>query len=208
EGGGELERPLAGDLGDLVEAEPPFGADGDGAGHLGGDDDLQRGRQVLDVAELPGGLGALDGEEPRRLEVAGDDGVDAGPGEGGGPDDGDVQAGVGGGRGRGELLDLQEVAGDAGVGLGEERRVLGERDLVVRGGPVHHRGSDEHDAADAGGRGGGHHGLGAADVVGAAFAGVGVRGVLEVEVDDHVHVGQAAGEQRVPDVDDAPRDAG
>src|SRR5690606_36822009 len=129
-------------------------------------------------------------------------------GEGGGQDDGDVQAGVGGGRGRGELLDLQEVAGDAGVGLGEERRVLGERDLVVRGGPVHHRGRDEHDAADAGGRGGGHHGLGAADVVGAAFAGVGVRGVLEVEVDDHVHVGQAAGEQRVPDVDDAPRDAG
>src|SRR5690606_35946585 len=155
-----------------------------------------------------GGLGALDGEEPRRLEVAGDDGVDAGPGEGGGPDDGDVQAGVGGGRGRGELLDLQEVAGDAGGARGEGRRVLGERARVVGGGPVHRRGRDGHEAGAAGGGGGGRHGLGAADVVGAAFAGVGGRGGLEVEVDGHVHAGQAAGEQRVPDVDDAPRDAG
>ncbi|GGU20410.1 hypothetical protein GCM10010208_51760 [Actinomadura livida] len=208
EGGGEFEGPLARDLGDLGGAEPALAADRDGPLDLGGDDDVQRGREVLDVAELPAGCAALDRQQARRLEVAGDDGVDAGPGERGGADDGDVQPGVGGGRGRGQLLHLQEVAGDAGVGLGEQRRVLGERELVAGRGAVHHRRRDEDHTAYPGGSGGGHHGLGAADVVGAAVAGGGVRGVLDVQVDEHVHVGEPAGQQRVPDVHDTPDDPG
>src|SRR5690606_41553663 len=61
---------------------------------------------------------------------------------------------------------------------------------------------------EAGGGGGDDDRLGAADVVGAALARVRVRGPLDVEVDDDVHVGEPPRQQRVADVGDAPGDAG
>ena len=188
--------------------QPAVAAHREGAGHLPGHGQLQGRHQVVDVAELPARRAALDGQQPGRLEVPGDQGVHALADQGGGPDHGDGHARVGLGRALRELLDLQQVADHAAVLVGPERRVLGQRHGVVGPGPVDHRAGDQHDPADPAGRRGGQHGLRAADVERPPGLLVGVGRQVQVGVHDDVHAGQPPGQGRVADVDDPPGDPG
>ena len=156
------------------------------------------------MAELPAGREALDREQARRLEMPGDQGVDAVADQRGRSGDTDLQAQMGAGRPLGQVLDLQQVADHAVVGLGAERRILGQRDRIVRLCAVDHRAGHQHDPAHAAGRGGGEHGLGAADIESTPGPGIRVRRQVEVGVHDNVHVGQAPGQGRITDVDYPP----
>ena len=211
--GGQLDALQPADPLDLVLLEPAVAAHREVPFEAVADRALERGDEVLDVAELPAGRGALHREQAGRLEVPGDQGVHRpgiplrGPAladQGGRPDDRHGHAGIGPGRAPGQLLDLQHVARHAAVRLRGQRGVLWQRHLVVRPGPVHHRAGHEHDPADAPGRGGGEHGLRAAYVERPALPAVGIGGKVKVCVHDHVDAGQLAGQRRVADVGDSP----
>ncbi len=155
------------------------------------------------MAELPGGAGTGDDQQPRRLEVAGQRGVRAAD-QDGGAQDGDVQAGVRAGRAVRQALDLQEVADPGGVGGGPQLGVLGQRHVVVGERAVDHGGGAEHDPAHAGGRGGREDRLRTAHVVRRTGRGVGLQVEVDGEVHDDIGAAQLVGDGRVPDVQDVP----
>ena len=111
---------------------------------------------------------------------------------------------MGAGRAARQPLDLQEVADAGGLRGGAQFGVLGQRHVVVGQRPVDHGGGAQHDPVDAGGRGGGEHGLGAAHVVRGAGRGVGLQVEVERQVDDDVRAAQLLGDGGVPDVQDVP----
>ena len=156
------------------------------------------------MAELPARRGVPHDQQPRGLEVPGQQAVDAGPDHGRRTHDGHLQAGVAARRLRAEPLDLQPVRDQPAVRDGTQRRVLGERHRVVRQRAVDHGGGAQHHPAYAGGGGRREHGLGAADVELALLAAVAVEGGVDGQVDDHVDLAQPARERRVPDVEDPP----
>jgi len=192
----------------LFLLQPPVAADRELAGDLAGRGQLQRGNQVIDMAELPARRAALDGQQPRRLEVAGDQGVHTLADQRGGADDRDGHAGVGLRGALRQVLDLQQVPDHAAVRVGAQRCILGQRDRVVRPRTVHHRAGHQHDPAYPPRGRRGQHGLRTADVERPPGPLVGVGGQVEVGVHDHVHSGQPAGQGRITDVDHPPGHAG
>ena len=202
--GRQLDALEAAELLDLVLLQPAVAADRQLAVDVPGHGELQRGDQVVHVAELPALHGALDGQQARRLEMPGDERIDVVADQRGGPDDGNRHAGVSARRAERELLDLQHVAGHAAVGVRRERGVLGQRDRIVRARAVDHRARHEHDPADPFGGRGGQHGLGGAHVACPPVPRVVVGGGVHVRVHHHVHTGEPGGQHGVSHVGEPP----
>jgi len=202
--GRQLDALEAAELLDLVLLQPAVAADRQLAVDVPGHGELQRGDQVVHVAELPALHGALDGQQARRLEMPGDERIDVVADQRGGPDDGNRHAGVSARRAERELLDLQHVAGHAAVGVRRERGVLGQRDRIVRARAVDHRAGDEDHPADPARGGGGEHGLCAADVEGPPSPRVRIRSEVGVRVHDHIDSREPARQRGIADVRDPP----
>ncbi len=199
----ELHTADAAQLLDLLLLQPPLAAHGQLALDLLQGRVLQGADQVLHVAELPRRAGSRHHEQARGLEIPGQGGVRAAD-QDRGTDHGDVQAGV---RTRGpaaEALDLQQVADAGGLGGRPQLGVLGQRDVVVRQGPVDHRRGAEHDPVHARRGGRGEDGLGPAHVVRRTGSRVGLQIQVEGEVDHDVRAAQLLGDRGVPYVQDVP----
>ena len=182
----------------------PSQADRDHPGHGAQRRELERGGQVVDVAELPARRGVAHDQEPGSLEVPGEHAVDAGPDHGRGTDDGHLQTGVAARRLRREPFDLEPVRHQPAVRDGAQRRVLGQRDVVVGQRAVDHRRRAEHDPAYAGGRRRGEHRLGAPHVELTLDATVTLQGGVDGEVHDGVDLAEPGRERGVADVEDPP----
>jgi hypothetical protein len=92
--GRELDPAQPAELLDRVLVQPAVAADRELAGHVAVHRQLQGGNQVVDVAELPPRCAALHGQQPRRLEMPGHDGVDVVTDQGGRAEDGQFQSRV------------------------------------------------------------------------------------------------------------------
>ena len=193
---------------DPVLLQPAVAADRELAGHLAGDREFERGDEIVDVAELPAGRATLHREQPRRLEMPGDQRVHVLADERRRPHHGDLHAGIGARRPPRQVLDLDQVTGDAGVLIGLQRRILGERNRVVGAGAVHHRAGHKHHPADALRRRGGEHGLRTAYVERPAFPVITVGRQIQVGMHHHVHPGETAGQHRVTHIHHPPDDPG
>ncbi len=201
---GELERLHPAELFHLRLLQPAFAACREVAADHPGRGELERRDQVIDVAELPARCAAADHEQPRRLEMPGQQRVHRVTHQGGRPHHRDRGARVNPARAARELLDLQQVPRHAAIRVREQRRILRQRYRVVRPGPVHHRTRHKDDPADALGGSGGQHCLRAAHVERAALPCVGGGRGVHVRVHHHVNPGQPRGKRRVTDVGDPP----
>ena len=189
---------------DVLLAEPPVPGDvrrGQVAPHGG---ELERADQVVDVAELPERRRTTQHQQPRRLEVTGHDGVDAGADQGRRTQHRDLEPGV---RPPGPLrhrLHLDQVAEHRVVGVGEHLGVVVEGAVVRRLRPVHHGAGHQHHPLDPGGGGPGQRDGRTADVQRPPLDRRGIHAQVERQVHQHVDAGELAGQDRVPYVRNPP----
>jgi hypothetical protein len=193
---GEGQRTVAPDRDGLGAVE----VGGDGAGHPGG--------EVVDVAELPGGRAAFDGQQPRRLEVPGERRVDASADQGGRPDHGEADVRMVLPSMLDERLDGQQVSHQPVVGRRPDGSVVGQGHLVVGVGTEDFGRGHDHHMTDAGGGGGQGERSAGPQQRGPPLDRPVCDGVGEVGAHryphEHVHAGQLGGERRTGGVDHPP----
>jgi hypothetical protein len=203
----QLDAPQAGDQLDLGLVEPALAAHRDDSRHPAQRRELEGGREVVDVAELPARGGVAHDQQPRRLEVPGEHAVHARADDGRRPEHRDLQAGVAARRLGGQPLDLEPVGEQATIRHGTQRRVLGQRQLVVGQRAVDHRRRAQHYPAYAGRGRRGEHRLGPPDVQLSLHPAVATQLGVQRQVDHGVDLGEAGRQRRVPDVEHPPGDS-
>ena len=155
----ELDRKHPADYLDLFLGHPTLRAHRNRRAKTQFDRGDQCRRKILNMAELPSRVAALDCQQTGCLEVSGDDRVDSRTDQGRRTHHRDGHVGMGFGGGPQDLLDCQQVTHHSLIRGRSQRGVFSQGHRVARRCAIGHGARDDHQMRDTSGLRGDHHRL-------------------------------------------------